>query len=149
MKPDFHHAIIKGFTLIEMMIVLIALISLVIATIPIYSEARLAVRRAEARSALYQLMLQQERNYTQYQTYQKLDINTEYSNFKWWSGEQPESSYYSLTATVCPAQPLTQCVLLTATPGTPLRKFSDPECGQLSIDSAGHQRSSGKNHSCW
>src|SRR5215207_5107924 len=127
MKPHFQ----TGFSLVELAIVLMIVVILLISTLPTYRDAILKIRRAEARSALYTVMLQQERFYTQHNTYSAF------------SGPQnmpfkiAENSHYQISAAVCPGKQLNQCVLLTATPNA--AHMDDPICGQLMLDSAHHK----------
>jgi type IV pilus assembly protein PilE len=152
MKPN------RGFTQFELIITMAVLLILLALVYPAYQHAIVKVRRAEARSALYSLMLQQERFYTQYQTYRAFNIgafhaDTKNTPFKWWSGDTAEKSYYELSATSCSSQPLTQCVLLVATPGTKnVKEFADPVCGNLMLDSTNNKSySTGtkQNSLCW
>lgn len=146
---NLHH----GFTQVELLIAMIIFILLILAAYPTYNNAILKARRAEARSALLSTMLQQERFYTQHNTYVAFTVDSPNALFKWWSGDSPEKSYYEISATSCPLKQLTQCVLLTATPGTKnVRKMDDPICGKLMLDSAHNKTYSmgtEPNAACW
>jgi len=142
-----------GFSYIEVFVALIICAVLATAAYPSYQAYVLKIRRAEARSALHSLLLQQERYYTEHNTYFAFNADTDNSPFKWWSGDSTTESYYELQATPCTNQLLIQCVLLTATPGTEnVRDGSDPICGNLMLDSANNKTYSGgtePNSSCW
>lgn len=142
-----------GFSVIELITVLIIIGILIGATYPSYLDAVTKGRRAEARSALYAVLLKQERYYTQHNTYFAFDSETPNSPFNWWSGDTASSSYYEIHASNCPHKSLSQCVLLTAIPGTDkVKTNSDPVCGNLMLDSANNKSysvSTEPNSSCW
>jgi len=142
-----------GFTQVELLIAMIIFVLLTLAAYPTYKNAMLKVRRAEARSALYSIMLQQERFYTQHNIYSAFTANSKNSAFKWWSGASPEKSYYEISAAPCPLKQLTQCVLLTATPGTKnVKRLDDPVCEKLMLDSTNQKTYSNgtkRNAECW
>lgn len=143
----------RGFTQVELLIAMIIFVLLILAAYPTYKNSVLKVRRAEARSALHATMLQQERFYTQHNTYNAFTSDSTNSPFKWWSGESPEKSYYEISAAPCPSKQLTQCVLLTAASGTKkVRSVDDPICGNLMLDSANnktHSKGNRPDAECW
>jgi type IV pilus assembly protein PilE len=122
-----------GFTLIELMIVVAVIGILSAIAYPSYTEYVLRGRRAEARTALMDLMQQQERFFTQTGAY-AAPLTTA---FKAFSGDSAANGYYTLQAAACTAPnptTLNLCVTLTAT-----RKVtgSDPTVGDLTFDSTG------------
>jgi len=143
----------NGYSLTELMTVMIIIAVLTLMAYPSYQNVIQQNRRTEARTALLATLLQQERYYTLHNTYFAFDINTPNSPFKWWSGASENNSYYEIEATHCPNKSLHECVLLTATPGTAhVRSGSDPLCGSLMLDSAGNKTCSAltqPNASCW
>jgi type IV pilus assembly protein PilE len=142
-----------GFSYIELVVALVIFVVLATVAYPSYQDSILRIRRAEARSALHSVLLQQERYYTAHNTYFAFSADTNNSPFKWWSGDSPSGSYYEIQATPCANKLLVQCVLLTATPGTEnVRRGDDPECGNLMLDSASKKTYSADtvpNSSCW
>lgn len=142
-----------GHTLLNLVIVLFIILILMAIAYPSYRDSVLKVRRAEARSALLSVMLQQERFYTQHNTYSTFTSETSSSPFQWWSGNSVDSSYYEISAKACPGKSLNQCVLLTATSDSPkVRHVDDPICGDLMLDSAHNKtyaNGTKPNSLCW
>lgn len=125
----------KGFTLIELMIV-VAIVSVLAAiAYPNYRQYVLKGRRAEGRAALIALLQAQERYYTQYGKYYVPDAGA--NPFKAYSGDNAGTSAYTLTSDRC-ADDLTEseCVQLTAAP----THSDDPNVGSLIISSVGPTR---------
>lgn len=136
--------LISGFTLIEMMIVvaLIALLSSI--AYPSYQEYVVKTKRAEGKSALMQSMMQQERYFTQNNTYVTFTEATP-NGFKYYSGDNSTNSAYTLSAAAC-GTGIGDCVQITAT----VRGFTDEKCGNLSLTSAGVKSASGTAPTkCW
>jgi type IV pilus assembly protein PilE len=144
----------SGFTMIEVMVVLVILMVLGAIAYPTYAGYITKTRRIEGQVALIEAMQQQERYYTQHNTY--LPFSSESADpqaerFKRWSGSSAAASAYELDAYACPGRDIRECVELRARPGTQRvdPAFRDPECGTLSINSAGEHGSSGTSGRCW
>jgi type IV pilus assembly protein PilE len=144
----------SGFTLIEVMVAL-AIICIVSAlALPSYGRYVVRSKRAQAQAALLRLMQQQERYYSQNNTYlefSSVSTDPDEKLFTWWSGENASASAYEIRGAACPGEPISQCVQLTALPGTGIVDpgFRDDECETLSLSSNGRRAASGPAELCW
>jgi len=141
----------KGFTLIELMIV-VAIVAILAAVVyPSYQDSITKAKRAEGRAALMQVMQQQERYYTQNNTYFAFTSTTASNTFKWFSGDSATTSSYEIKAEACTDDTIVNCVMLTAMPGTANVNagYADAKCGNLSVTSTGVKAASGTATNCW
>lgn len=161
----------RGFTLIELMITVAIIGILAAVAYPAYTDSILKGRRAQARTALLELMQQQERYMTQFNCYLPFTTSTTFSAtatlgcdgtaasapnnvpFKVFVGENSNNAVYRLAASVCAAGasnlPINECIQLTA---TPIR--SDSAVGNLTLTSNGVKSCTGTALSsnkrlCW
>lgn len=167
----------RGFTLIELLIAVAIVAILAAIAYPSYRDSVLKGRRAEARTALTELLQQQERYITQRNCY--LGFSTTAAGvatatapspsgacggvtaasvpFKVFSGASLASASYVLSADACPTAPgavttmsIAECVRLTATPRAP---HVDPAAGALRITSTGFKDCTGTKAAvagfCW
>ncbi len=148
-----------GFTLLEMMIVTAVIAILAAIAYPSYQASVKKGRRAQARTAILELLQQQERYLTQRNSYMKFSNNAGVTDpdpesvpFKTYAGDTSVNPPYWLSASVCNAgdadSTLRDCVKVTATPVQ-----SDPEVGSLSMSSTGVKSCTGTAGSsspqCW
>ena len=107
----------KGFTLIELMIVIAIIGFLSAIALPSYQNYVTQARRGEAVSLLLEMMQQQERFFIEQFTY-TLDLSqlgytvTDPSL----GSVASENDFYLATAAVCAGETIRSCVELTATP---------------------------------
>lgn len=155
----------KGFTLLEVMVVVAIVGILAAVAYPAYQQSVVKGKRAQGRTALAELLQQQERFMTQRNCYLAFDTNpatgvataTALTNtpstncgfnptavpFKTFSGDSFTSAAYVLSANACTisggtALSMKDCVQLVATP-----KGTDSEVGNLRITSTGSKDCTG------
>jgi type IV pilus assembly protein PilE len=145
----------RGFTLVELMVVVAIVGILAAVAYPSYTDQVLKGRRAEGRTALADLLMQQERYLTQSNVYLAFTTNASgvanpsTTPFKTFSGDKLESSAYLLSAGQCPdvagSLPIGDCVQLIATPRKP-----DALANVLTLTSTGTKACTGTNPAvCW
>lgn len=142
----------RGFTLIELMAVVAVLGILAAFAYPSYQETIRKGKRTEGRAALTALMQQQERYYSQHNSYSKFGSSStsdDEKRFKWYSGAKPATSAYEISGDACKDETIQNCVILTAKPGTSNvdPRYKDPECGSLTLTSTGLKGADGTR--CW
>lgn len=144
----------SGFTLVEAMMVLAIIGVLAALAYPDVAGHAIKARRTEAQAALLELMQQQERFFTEHNTYLAFSAGTSDpagQRFKWYSGSSAGRSAHELSGQACPGQPLSHCIELKATPGTARvdASFRDHECGIITLDSEGSRAAGGAGAGCW
>jgi type IV pilus assembly protein PilE len=133
---------LRGFTLLELMIVVALVAVLAAIAYPSYMDSMRKGWRAEARTALMEEMQQQERIYTQRARY-KTDVA-----LKAFSGDREADSKYDIAVDACDGRnDPARCIRLTAK----LRPaFSDPAVRNIWIESTGIKGCSGDDQRrCW
>ncbi|MBV6324677.1 type IV pilin protein [Duganella violaceipulchra] len=144
----------QGFSMIELLIVLVILAVLAAQVVPGFQQHVIRARRSEAQAALLQLMQQEERFFTQANTYIAFSstiTEPEARQFKWWSSNGAPTSAYEIEGKACDGELISQCVQLIATPGTALvdASFRDDDCRQLKLTSSGLRLATGPSVHCW
>ena len=133
-----------GFTLIELMIVVAVVAILAGIAYPSYQSAVRKGKRAQGRTAILELLQQQERYMTQnnsYLVFTNLAGVTSPANvpFKTFAGDNPSGTAYQLWAQECSSGlALTECVKIVASP-----TFTDAEAGKLWAMSTGARNCDG------
>lgn len=154
MKIRRGHGVTSGFTLLEVLVIMLVLCVLAALTLPSFQRLMVRGKRLEAQSALMRLMQQQERYYSQnnsYLAFSSASTDARERRFTWWSGQTAASSAYEIHGTACADAKISDCVLLIAEPGTSRvdGRFRDRECETLSLSSSGVQAASGAAARCW
>ena len=132
----------KGFSLIELLIVVVIVGILFAVALPSYQQYTRASKRTEAQGALLDLAARQERFVAQNNTY-----STEISADTGLGFGTTESSngYYDLSAAACAGGTIATCYVLTASAKG--AQLSDTECLNITYDSAGVK--GGTTDDCW
>lgn len=131
----------NGFTLIELMIVLVVVSILAAIAYPSYQQYVNRSKRSDGKNALLELASRQERFYFDNNTY-----TTSLSDLNY-DSTSPEG-YYTLSIAAGNSGNIATSYEMTATPASP---FSDAQCGNLSLDSRGvkDRTGSGPMDKCW
>lgn len=137
----------RGFTLLELMIVLVIVAILAAIAIPAYGRYAFRAHRTEGQELLLRIANAQERHYS---------TNNAYGALSSLGYEDPaisEKGFYSVTVAVdVPASAGSQTYTATA---TPIGGQANDVCGPLTINNAGVKTpgpasaSSNSNGSCW
>lgn len=126
----------KGFTLIELMITVAIVAILASVAYPSFMEQIVKGKRSECRSGALQVMQQQERYFSQYNTYVAAGVPEEgkTSKVKNFSGDNVGSSACMITSQACSDSTVAQCVEVRSVP----ENFTDPKkIGYFYVDSNG------------
>lgn len=116
----------RGFTLIELMIVVAIIAILAVIAVPAYNDSVTKARRSDGQAALMEAMARQERFFTENNTY-----TVDFDDLP--MGTTSPEGHYDLSAAACGGSIVT-CVILTATP-----KGHQAHDGTLTLNSRGQK----------
>lgn len=137
-----------GFSLIEVMIVMVIIGILMLVAVPGYQESMKKSRRADGMRDLIELTARQERFYAQYSRYTDDIDSKDGLNFERTTSAE---GHYDLEVVTCPgedADDFSACYVLQAVPRGVQEK--DTDCATLSVDSKGQRSASGTlGSACW
>lgn len=145
-----------GFTLIEIMVVVAIVGILAAVAYPAYTDSVAKGKRSEARAAVMDLLQQQERYFTQMNSYETFSLGTPGSlPFKAYSSQSDgqATSSHLLGARLCQAVGGTvptkqECIEVFAAPHSGV--FSDPQVTFMAIDTQGRRTCTGtQTDRCW
>lgn len=139
-KYKFQPSSSQGFTLIELMIVIVIVAIITSIAVPSYQDQMLRTRRTDATEALLSIAALQERYYLQNNVYADVDDNL-------WNADTAQGFYTISMAEnlVCPGtdaselDPPLRCFILQARPAAGSPQSQDTECAVIQIDSAGRR----------
>ncbi len=132
----------KGFTLVEVLIVVVIVGVLLAVALPGYQSSLQKGRRTDAKTALLDVANRQERF--------MLDNGTYTTNMADLGLPVPyvsEEKHYTVTAAAC-GSGITRCYTLTAAPASTSPQSKD-ECGSFILQSTGAEAISGSGDDCW
>ena len=136
----------RGFTLIELMIVVAIIAILAVIAVPMWGRYAYRARRADGQQLLMHIAQAEERYYTDYNQYPPSATSLGYA-----TTPTSEHGYYTAAA---PSASAGQTYIATATPVVGGPQANDV-CGPLSIDNTGQKLPSASsvarssNGSCW
>ena len=139
----------RGFTLVDILITVAIVGILAAVAYPSFAGVMAKGSRAEGRLAATRMLLEQERYFTQANTYVAIDPQAATGQvLRNFSGDARATSKYLVGARACDAAALNQCVEVYAVP-----QFGggDPDVGVLTIRSTGAARgcTGSKPKLCW
>jgi type IV pilus assembly protein PilE len=136
-----------GFTLLELMIVVVIIAILAAIAIPNYLQYSLRSRRSDALAGLAQNQAILERCYAAGFDYTQVNVATPPAGCTALHGPSP-GGYYTIAF---PAPPTTTSYILTATPVAGSPQLKDTACTSFTVNSTNQQTSTGSGGStvCW
>tara|TARA_R110000823_G_scaffold305166_1_gene427060 strand:+ start:8700 stop:9122 length:423 start_codon:yes stop_codon:yes gene_type:complete len=134
----------KGFTLMELMIVVAIVGALLLIALPAYESQLQKGRRVDAMEALQRVASLQENFMLDRSTYtiSLADLNI--------TNPISREGHYSITAAACPGGDIANCYVLTATPVATSPQADDTRCTEFRLFSTGAKQADGSlGNDCW
>lgn len=138
----------RGFTLIELMIVVAIIAILAIIAVPWWGRYTYRARRTDGQKLLMHIAQAEERYYTDFNRYPLAATSLGYST----NTPVSENGYYTLSLTLPSASSTGQGFVASA---APQGAQANDACGTLSIDNTGQKKplptdaGANSNGSCW
>ena len=135
-----------GFTLMEVMIVVVIVAILVTVALPTYQGSIQKGRRSDGMSALMDAANRQEQYLLDRGTF-----TTDLTDLGFPANPLvSEEGFYSVTAAACGSGTIATCYLLTAAPRAGSPQIDDTRCASLTLDSRGTRSATGTAAAeCW
>lgn len=139
-----------GFTLIELMIVVVIVAILAAVALPIYQSQIMRSRRVDAKSAVLELAARQEKYFAMNNKFSMTASDLGYPTLPWDIVSSGGTSYYRLTVTTSNSN---QAFTAVATPTG--SQMQDSDCFAYAIDQTGNKSNQNRNrqpiisNACW
>ena len=137
---------VQGFTLVELLIVIAIMGVLMSIALPAYQNSALRSGRAEAKSELLQVASDQERYFSNFNTYvdDATPLNTPVVADR---DRTTQNGLYVISVAACGGGAITNCFVATA---TPQGGQGDDSCSTLTISNTGARGATGDTtEECW
>jgi type IV pilus assembly protein PilE len=146
------HGRYRGFTLIELMIVVVIATILLGIAVPSYMSQIRKSRRTEAKAALLDLAGREERYFSTWNQYSATAAQLGYAG--WGAANPVGSGYYGIQApvVVAGAGAVPPSFTITAVPVAGTSQQGDTDCTSFTVTSAGQQTATGAANAttlCW
>ena len=136
-----------GFTLIEMIIVVVIVAILASVALPSYQDSMRKGRRSDAKAGLFDVAGRQEQFMLDRGTYTTDMQDLGYAAS---ASMTTDEGHYSIVATACSGGVIGNCYELTATPVTGSPQVKDAYCTSFILDSKGTKTATGTaSTECW
>ena len=141
----------RGFTLIEIMIVVAIVAIIASIAYPSYQAQVLQTRRADAHASLTDISARQERHMAQRNSYARnfgpnangLGLETQANRNSTLSNDE----FYTMTMTSDPCGDFNNCYTIIATAASP--QDQDTECATITLSSTGVKSGTTAGDTCW
>jgi type IV pilus assembly protein PilE len=136
----------RGFSLLELLVVLCILAILIGIALPSYQASVIKGRRSDAMALLLEVAGRQERHRFRSGRYSDDLLALGYAQ----DPLPSEGGHYRLSVGACPDTGFATCYRLNAEPDPASPQADDARCATLSLDAYGQRRASGSHPaSCW